>query len=509
MPVIAVEHGFAYELYEFIKQTDFKNYSASYSPQSVLYDIIFNNASQYSLDILADHLHVSKDWLNILLLKRICEIGGYDSRIIESALLDALNNIPMLDEGLVQTIIREKIVRHDHYLERIYVEGFHLNNAFALYGYKWAAHRNITRWNVTRAYHQLRFDYELHPVEGLLIAEDQNGFSDDSRYYDEQAQVIRCLDILAECGAPEASNYASSIWNRLLTYHNNSDYWYSDNGYFFYRPYWKVWEAEMGGFALIVSNHFGGPPSQILNDINMKLLNLHWSSGGWSNHLIRHAYVGAQCPDGSGKDSSEGRIAENVGVWRVLHSLYPHMTPAMQTHMISMQDGSADGTSAAEWYIHEPAFMVDSLSRLNGLMTAFLSAIIPASGSLDLGFLEEGCTSNHEYNLSQLKFDYCKRQIRIRVKAGMLLFNFGSRIASYTFPVSGTFDIQFSCDWNTILKAVKIGESDFNETVSEVMIHPIQFFFVSLASTISMLIAAYKRRHGKKPSHSEYRGMSA
>ena len=99
--------------------------------------------------------------------------------------------------------------------------------------------------------------------------------------------------------------------------------------------------------------------------------------------------------------------------------------------------------------------------KLNGAMVMFLTGIIPFTGSLDLGFIEEGGSENiASYSSAILQFDYANHRIRIPVKMGELKFIFGAEPAIWNFSKDGTYDISFAVDWNSITGAKLVSDYD-------------------------------------------------
>jgi hypothetical protein len=87
----------------------------------------------------------------------------------------------------------------------------------------------------------------------------------------------------------------------------------------------------------------------------------------------------------------------------------------------------------------------------------FLNGIIPDSGSLAIPVIDEFYQDWYSmFSPSQFRFDYEAQTIRIPVWAGKINFNFGSETVFYDFPDNGTYEVQFSADWNNVTGATKI-----------------------------------------------------
>jgi hypothetical protein len=101
-----------------------------------------------------------------------------------------------------------------------------------------------------------------------------------------------------------------------------------------------------------------------------------------------------------------------------------------------------------------------------GAMELFLYGIIPDTGYLAINASEERFDDYRTcFPVSQWKFDYENRLVRIPVVQGNLSFIFGSEKVTHDFSSSGVYDIQFTKDWNSIVSTSKIEDIDQNETL--------------------------------------------
>jgi len=401
---------------------------------STHYGIIFSKLKANSYDSLAQNLLNKQNWQQILYLKRTCEISNYNSPILQNALIQTLKNIPMLGAIPQSSTYQGKPV-------------FLVYHRFMIHAYRYAADLNLTvKWDTKKAFQQFAKLIDKSGG-GFLMCTENSTFGANlewgnidqrqTRYYDEQAECLEIFSLLHDLGITEAKDYAQKLWELL------NERWYDERGWYWYRPIWQVWECEMGGFAMIIRRYLGYAPPQVLNDINWKLLWKGWNSGCWADNVLVHAHD----PIYGRLGNSEPRPLETNTVWHTLHSLYPEMTVEMKENMISVLM-----TLPRTRSMKGSCFDEGDVRKLNGAMVMFLTGIVPLSGSLDLGFIEEGGSENiTSYSSDDLQFDYANRRIRVPVKEGELTFLFGTNLVTWNFNEDGTHDVYFSEDWNRII----------------------------------------------------------
>lgn len=415
------------------------------SPLATQWGIIFGNKPTSSYDVAAQYAADVQRWTDVFLIKRSAEISGYTSPILDSAVRTALQNCPKAGA-----------------LPVTYGNGWLVYHGFALWTPKWAGELGMAGWNATEMFNQLKYFVDLYGG-GFLVAYENYAISTNqanTRYYDEQAETLRAFVILSRQGVEGAMAYADKIWEHL-----NSDGWWTGQWYW-YRPNWKVFECEMGGFAMIISDYLGYVHPNVISDLESKLLTQGWDSPCWQNNGSRYVINHANQPD-STIVSAEMRPGETLAVWRALQSVYPSMPVEDQEKITSMLSGSA-------WYnaITSGAFDKGKTQGITGAAVLFLMGIIPETGSLNLGYREEGCITNTEIIKSNnFAFDYSNRRIRISLFAGSLGFNFGTAPISYSFNETGIYDVYFSSDWNTMTEANYLGPD--NDTM---LVHPKAIF---------------------------------
>ncbi len=401
------------------------------SPLATQWGMVFGNKQMSSYDIAAQDAADAQRWTDVFLIKRSAEISGYGSPVLDSAVITALQNCPKAGA-----------------LPVTYGNGWLVYDGFALWAPKWAGELGVAGWNATEMFNQLKYFVDLYGG-GFLVAYENYAISTNqanTRYYDEQAETLRAFVILARQGVQGAMAYADKIWNHL-----NSDGWWTGQWYW-YRPSLQEFECEMGGFAMVISDYLGYVHPNVISDLESKLLAHGWDSPCWQNNGSRYVINHANFPNGA-VVTAEMRPGETLAVWRALQSVYPSMPVEDQETITNMLSGSA-------WYnaITSGAYDNGTARRVTGAAVMFLMGIIPETGSLNLGYREEGYVTNTEIIKSNnLAFDYDGRRIRISLFAGSLGFNFGTTPVSYSFNETGIYDVYFSSDWNTVKEANYLG----------------------------------------------------
>jgi hypothetical protein len=109
---------------------------------STHYGIIFGELNVASYDILAQKLLTEQNWQQIVYLKRVCEISNYTSVALQNALLQALENMPMLG-AIPQSYTWQGI------------PVFLVYHRFMIHAYRYAEDFNLTsKWDKQKAFEQ-------------------------------------------------------------------------------------------------------------------------------------------------------------------------------------------------------------------------------------------------------------------------------------------------------------------------------------------------------------------
>ena len=382
------------------------------------------------------------DFKTLIQMKRIAELDGVNSSLLNQKVIEAMNN---------QTMVV--------HWPNIDPNGMLVYWKFLVFAYKYAIELgvNMSKWNRDLAFQEYLNCWEADP--DFLWFNPANGNSIDyNRYYDENAEVLSIFLKFYQIGVPEALDYAKQMWKHLCTYH------WSGN-YFPYTPTSIQAECEAGPFAetiaeLYAANGHSLPnfPDYILQDIDYKFLSDgNWSAKLWSRgaYVVRHA-----------ESNQEKRLENTVTAWAAMHSYYALMNSSMKSNFINLLTGAPkawqglidysnmSNSGQFRWTDHGN---YNDEATCGGAMLLFLNGIVPDTGSLAIPVMDEVYEDWYSmFPASHFRFDYESKTIRIPVWAGKINFIFGSETASYNFPDDGIYEVQFSSDWNTATNANRV-----------------------------------------------------
>ena len=410
------------------------------------FGLIFARESNYDAALTA-----IPDFKTLIQMKRIAEIDGFNSSLLNQTVAEALENQQMTG----------------HWPD-IDEEGVLVYWRFMVFAYRYADELGVdtSKWNMTLAFQEY-LDCWQNNIDFLWFNPTDGSSTDPSnRYYDENAQVLSIFLKFYQEGVPEALNYANQMWEHLCTSH-----W--AGSYFPYKGSSGQVECEAGHFAetiaeLYAANEHYLPnfPSYILQDLNYKFISGgDWSGMLWSPgaYVVRHA-----------ESNPEKRLENTVTAWAAMHSYYAVMNNTMKSNFVKLLTGSPTAWqglinssnlySEGRFRWRETHGYMDS-ATCGGAMILFLNGIVPDSGSLAIPVIDEVYQDWYSmFPASHFRFDYENQTIRIPVWAGKLNFTFGTEPVSYNFTDNGIYEVQFSTDWNNITNATKI--SPLSEQIS-------------------------------------------
>jgi parallel beta-helix repeat protein len=369
--------------------------------------------------------------------KRMAEIDGMPTAVSDATVQSYLSNAPMT--GYVP------ITYSNQY--------FLIYHRFEAGAYRWAPPSLQSKWNAAGALAEINSIVQSGSPGTYIAYSQSGGYATYYRYYDDTAETIEWF---LEVGGNSYMSTCDQIWNFQQSYFWNGQYYgYSSQ---------SGMETEVGPFALISGRYlvtkgdFATYGDRIVSDLNQKLLISGYSSPLWNHYSLNHV---------PGYD--ERRLENAAAAWAAMEAYYPVMTPTMQTTLQGMgsvgwrglldQSGDFDsGTNMFRIWASVPTTMG---ATGVGLMVMFMNGIVPKTGSLAIPLNDESYEDMAGWSpATMFRFDYANRQIRIPVNAGTLNFIFGSGTASYTFPSTGVYQVQFSSDWNTVQSATLIAPLD-------------------------------------------------
>jgi hypothetical protein len=396
-------------------------------------------------------LSTISDFKTLIQMKRIAELDGVNSSLLNQRVAEAMNNQQM--NGHWPTV--------DPHGMQVYWK-------FLVFTYKYANELGLdtSKWSRDAAFQEYLNCWETDHDFLWFNATDGTPTDYSDRYYDENAEVLSIFLKFYQIGIPEALNYANQMWTHLYTSH-----W--SGSYFPYTPSWNQTECEAGPFAeaiaeLYVANNHNLPnfPDYILQDLDYKFISGgNWSAKLWSPgaYVVRHA-----------ESNLEKRLENTVTAWAAMHSYYPLMNDSMKSNFINLLTGSPNAWqglidnssmySEGRFRWRETSGFTDD-ATCGGAMILFLNGIVPDSGSLAIPVIDEVYQDWYSmFPASHFRFDYESQAIRIPVWAGKINFIFGTQNASYNFPEDGIYEVHFSSDWNTVTNATKV--SSLSESFS-------------------------------------------
>jgi hypothetical protein len=371
--------------------------------------------------------------------KRMAEIDGMPLAVSDATVQSYLSSAAMVG-----------------YVPVTMIGYFCIYHRFEAHAYDWAPSSLASKWDRAAALSQMNMIVQAGngtvPQPYLWYGPTSGDFP-GGRYYDEWAET---LEWFLEVGGNSYMSTCDQFWAQLQKFHWNDLYYgYKDK---------TTMETEVGPFAIISGRYLvtqgllGTYGSRIVSDLNQKLLISGYSSPLWNSYSLDHV-------PGRG----ERRLENAASAWAAMHAYYPLMTPVMQSTLQGMGSVGWRGLldESGNFHPSNNMFSYHATSAANmgstgiGLMVLFMNGIVPKTGSLAVPLNDEYYEDAAGWSpATMFRFDYANRQIRIPVNAGTLNFIFGSGTASYTFPSTGVYQVQFSSDWNTVQSASRMGPLD-------------------------------------------------
>jgi len=429
---------------------------------TVKFAMVFNALPLSYYDTLIQQYASSGDWLDVFRVKRFSEIDGYDSPTIEQATQQALANMPML-ENLPLTWT---------YIGNPYYKVYH---RFVLNAYRYAAQYGQTStWNKSAAYQELLATYQEASQPSLAYNPiTLTTFPWTPRYYDEAAET---LDSFVKLGGNDAG-----LWDYI------QNHFWTGSIYGYNGP--NQYECEVGFFAMVIGYYYVMNDRSLTDfdrvylDLYNKLLVNGWSSVAWGvPGVLQHA-----------SSNSQLRLGNTLGAIQALHAYVG--TSAWESSFVNLLGGSNKAWSAL---LNSPVYSAGRFedtsngpfsdsATAEGMMTLFLEGIVPSTGSLAMPLNDEGYQDIWDLTPASLfGFDYANTRIRIPVNPGELKFQFGTGVASYTFPSAGVYEVQFDNSWNTVTSVNKVGPLDSQFQYLQFNTYPPTYYPSSLGATSTL-----------------------
>jgi hypothetical protein len=362
-------------------------------------------------------------------------------------------------------------------------DGFSTYDGDLLYGYYYSEiyNHNTTTWNPTTAFNN--FESAFNVTHGMAgYNQPRHGFSDyisnnetytgnNDRYYDEEAQTMRCFLIFYSFGinASNALSDAETIWNYL-----NANYWTGDH--FSYNPSDAKFECEAGGFLQIIAllKYYDpnvGNISRLITDEQTRFLDQKWLSPQWTAyqpynqaHVVVHEHT----------NNPQTRLANTLMSWAAIFGIYDFLDSTSRRDITDMLVGYSNLAPAWKLLRSTNASLFDAASNqfrwssnaassnvatAYGVVLSFLQCLVPINASLAIP-LEE---LHYEYMLNWLdpelfSFSLDTRTVTISIfSEGTVEFIFNGTVY-HNFCRNGTYQITFNPDWSSINATTRMGD---------------------------------------------------
>ncbi|MGB9778061.1 MAG: CARDB domain-containing protein [Candidatus Bathyarchaeales archaeon] len=430
--------------------------------KAVYAGMFFGEKTEADMETLIDNYATNGDWLNVLKWSVICKKLEIER---EEAIRAALDGLPTV--GPLPWTRR--------YGE---VDYFCVEDKYALFCYYYAEkyQYRLDKWNKTNGYNFFKTAIYNNGRPALFV--NANGgtltISYGPRYYDESASTIQCFLVFYEFGIMEALNDALYWWNWI-----NNNLWYQ-NTHYKYALNWDDYECEAGFFAKIVSNlkyyeNDLGNWSRIFIDLQNRFLVDKWNSKQWfsqsentTTYVVIHHYP----------SNSQRRLQNTIGAWTTLLALYNMLENGSQYSLQEMLRGYG-GLNPAWKLLESPeARLYDNVSgkfkwssdgTVSDEATAYVSTlmlflgIVPKTTTIIFPLEEYSYEYFFDIDPKLYSLNFNTTTLRVTVAAdGQLEFIYGVVPVLCEFPSSGTYEIQFSNDWNSILNVSKLQELPTN-----------------------------------------------
>lgn len=349
-----------------------------------------------------------------------------------------------------------------------------------------------TKWNNHLAWQELEAVCHAAGDMGILEMDPSTleyyMFS-SGRFYDENAL---CINLLVELYMLDPDNnaaalaYALTIWNHInTTLWNLSGTFYGGalNAFSYTCTEPLIgFECEGGFFPQVIMKLYAASGysltnfSRMLTDLHTRFLASGWdspqwtpsSSPGYSNYAVIHMHLA----------NNQVRLENTFGAWITLHAFYPALPTADQASIVSMLNAATPAwkhllNDSSLWDAVTGKFRTfgdisgsfggnstpDDPSTAMALGLLVLYGIVPDTGNLYIPLIHndyEDCFTLNKY----FSVDLTNHKIRIPVKAGNLIFIYGSAPLTINFAEDGVYDVAFSSDWNMLSSKSKVGDLD-------------------------------------------------
>jgi hypothetical protein len=412
------------------------------------FGIVFNKVGLSALDDAATRHADEGKWWSVRHVKRMAEIIGYSSEVLNQKTRLMLTNQLLFSSGKLP-----KTWNTDYW-----------------WNWDWSV-LDCFRWAKELNHETAKWD---SPLGGYTLLRNKRR-SVDTIFYAYNPDTGETLSMLggrwhqvgAICGAwlrfyelgiEEAKQMAQKEWDFL-----NEKYW--DVNHYIYAPELPNFEFRCPDVFQTFTKAYVSQPfvfgtnfPRVAIDLQKRYLIGGWDAPQWGGKYVTvHHYP----------SNLEQRL-DGMHCWAVLHMFYRHFEETNKLMMRKMLLGE-DMISTSEALLRSPLFN-SATNRFRdtdtgeysdpqtiwGCVILFLTSIVPYTASVAIPVQVEGfgATEWAFFNPTHFGFNYERKQIKIPVYAGKLQFKFGTTPVEASFPYDGIYTVSFTDDWNGV-KEVK------------------------------------------------------
>lgn len=452
----------------------------------------------------------STSWQDVLIWCARLHKYGIDNQS-QTLIKWALDNATMMDNGLPQVAVGSGRIKPYPYFAVTFRE--------LLWGFYWAIEygdtAELAKWNLTTAYDTMRSAWKANGKGFMYIYNDSTTYEFLDRYYDEEAETMACFVQFYAFNVTNALQDAQAEWNYI-----NANYWVSypigQEHYGYLAGNITEWECEAGGFLQIAKwlNYCSNNSLPFMNrtiiDFQNRFLANGWNSYQWNYYeYTNDTSVPVYCVVHSYPSNPQHRLINTIISWSSIMGVFGNFSSNQKQNAINLLEGY-DGydpawkllfnstcglfnpTSLAFRLTNDDSSPYNNLSTSFAVALIFLLGIVPINATLAIPIEE----MHYEYIYNALdhdlfSIDLGSRNVTVSIGIpGTVAFLFNSTVYQ-NFSENGTFEIQFSSDWNSIVSVARIGDLPSNriylfETIPELSLF--SFLMVLTCSTLLLVI---------------------
>jgi hypothetical protein len=293
------------------------------------------------------------------------------------------------------------------------------------------------------------------------------------RLYDENLETMSVLAEFTRADPANNANILTYMRDTLWVALQSSEFWYTDH-YSDTMMGGKIIGDQIGLYPIIgLLRALNGMTltnwSNVLTDMNTRLIGSGWNSSGWYDGTTSH-YAVLEAPP----SDLVAYMSSTMLAWLMLHAYYPQLNASQQTaiqDMLTVGNGGWYGylhssnlwnltTHMAKWRSSDGA--TSNYATCEGIMTLILMGVVPITGNIN-PILEEMIYESDMCLGYGITFNLTTRTLTLPLKAGNIKFIYGSTPFTVNIASDGLWSFVFASDWNSCGTPTKIGNLDPTE----------------------------------------------